>query len=127
MTMNKVFCILAGLFICVIVFTFSCTKKSIEQSAGSNYCDTTSVSYQNDVLPIIETYCYPCHSMNNKAFSNGIVLEGFDNLKAWGLSTYLLGDIRHDPGFIGMPYGKPKLSDCSINMITAWINQGFPN
>src|SRR5215467_14667306 len=125
--MKKTFYYLTCAIIGVIFFALSCTKKNVDQFPGGNTCDTTSVSFQTDVLPIIETYCYPCHTNANKAFSNGIVLEGYDNFKGWAQSAYLLGDINHSPGFNGMPYGKPKLSDCNINKITAWINQGFHN
>ena len=125
--MKKTLYFLGSIIVGAVLFQLSCTKKNIDQVPGGNTCDTTSVSYQADVLPIMQTYCYPCHSSTNKVFGNGVNLEGYDNLKGWGLSIYLLGDLRHEPGFIGMPYGKPKLTDCSINIIAAWVNQNFPN
>ncbi len=122
--MKKKLCFFSGIVISVFVLMFSCTKRNAEQVAGNNTCDTTQVSYQNDVLPIVQSYCYPCHSNNNTHFSNGVSLEGYDNLKAWALAGYLVGDVRWDPGFTGMPYGKPRISDCAINTIVAWVNQG---
>jgi hypothetical protein len=122
--MKKTFFILSLFIACAIVFNFACKKNYVESSPGSS-CDTSHVSFQADVEPILNAYCYPCHSNQNKSFSNGIVLEGYDNFSGWAKTTYLLGTINWRPGFIPMPYGKPKLSDCSINTITAWINQGF--
>jgi len=56
-----------------------------------------------------------------------VSLEGYDNFKGWSQSGYVLGDITQQSGFTPMPYGKPKISNCAINKITAWINQGFAN
>lgn len=125
--MKKQFCLLFGFVISALLFMFSCTKHSEDKLAGGDSCDTTHVSYQTDVLPIIQSYCYPCHSSTNNNFSNGVNLEGYDNLQGWGKSGFLVGDVRHDPGFTGMPYGKPQISDCAINKIVAWVNQGYPN
>lgn len=102
----------------------ACVKSNQPVGSGSNFCDTSALTYSKNVLPIIESYCYPCHSNKNAAFSNGISLEGYDNVKGWADIGYLIGDVRHDKGFIGMPYGKPQLSACEINIIVAWVNQG---
>jgi len=125
--MTKIIYFISVLIIGCILGISSCTKNSVEAVAGTHPCDTTHISYQSDVLPILQSYCYSCHSNSNKAFSNGVNLEGYDNFKGWAQSGYVLGNIRQDPGFTGMPYGKPKISDCAINKITAWINQDFPN
>ncbi|MBS1599552.1 MAG: hypothetical protein JST75_15110 [Bacteroidetes bacterium] len=125
--MSKKIYIVLALFIGALIFIESCTRNNIEKVAGSNSCDTTQVSFQRDIQPILDNYCYQCHSNANKAFSNGVSLEGYDNFKGWCQSGYVLGDIRQESGFTPMPYGKPKISDCAINKIVAWINQDFPN
>jgi mono/diheme cytochrome c family protein len=101
-----------------------CTKSNQPVAAGSGFCDTSSVTYTKNVLPILQSYCYGCHGNANVAFSDGISLDGYDNVKGWADVGYLVGDVRHDAGFTGMPYGKPKLSACEINTIVAWVNQG---
>jgi hypothetical protein len=35
--------------------------------------------------------------------------------------------VTHAPGFVGMPYGLPKLPDCEVNTIVAWVHQGALN
>ncbi|HLK31018.1 MAG TPA: hypothetical protein VKT28_20740 [Puia sp.] len=112
-------------FVALLISMNACIKSNQPIYAGSGFCDTTNVTYAKNVVPILESYCYPCHSNNNAAFSNGISLEGYNNTRGWIDGGYLIGNIRHDPGFIGMPYGKPKLSDCEINTILAWVHQGF--
>jgi mono/diheme cytochrome c family protein len=114
--------VILGLLIMLSLTT--CIKSNQPTGPGSNFCDTTSVTYTNNVLPILQDYCFSCHGNGNTAFSNGVNLDGYDNVKGWAQLEYLVGDIRHDKGYTGMPYGKPKLSDCEINTIVAWVNQG---
>ena len=107
-----------------LMMVSSCTKNNQPTGAGSGFCDTTTVTYTRNIIPILQSYCYPCHSNTNMIFSNGISLEGYNNTRGWADAGYLVGNIKHDQGFIGMPYGKPKLPACEINTIVAWVNQG---
>src|SRR5882672_5885392 len=125
--MTKKIYFITALLISAIICIQSCSRNNVETVAGPNPCDTTQVSFQRDVVPILENYCYQCHSNNNTIFSNGVSLEGYDNFKGWCQSGYVIGDIKQQDGFTPMPYGKPKISDCAINKISAWINQNFPN
>ena len=126
--MSKKIYFIVTLFIGVIILIQSCSRNNVEKATGgTNPCDTSQVSFQRDIEPILINYCYQCHSNNNIVFSNGVSLEGYDNFKGWCQSGYVLGDITRAPGFTPMPYGKPKITDCAINKITAWINQNFPN
>ena len=111
-------------FIGTLITMSACIKSNQPTGAGSDFCDTTDVTFSKNVLPILQSYCYACHSDKNVAFSSGISLDGYNNTKGWADAGYLIGDVRHDAGFLGMPYGKPKLSACEINTIVAWVNQG---
>jgi len=107
----------------VILAQTGCTKASADQLSTS--CDTLSVGYAKDIVPILTAYCYECHGNGNTAGSNGVLLEGYANLKGWALNNnYLVGNVTHAPGYIGMPYGRPMLPACEINKIVAWVNQG---
>ena len=122
MRMQKIFIALCGSIIMLALTR--CTKVSQPVTGSSGYCDTASVTYTSNVLPIVQSYCYGCHSNNNIVFSDGVSLEGYDNLKGWADLGYLVGDVRHAAGFTGMPYGKPALSACEMNTIIAWVDQG---
>ncbi len=39
----------------------------------------------------------------------------------------LFGAVNHDSGFAAMPKNAPKLSDCKIDQIKIWIEDGTPN
>jgi len=104
-----------------------CSKTSADKLvAGGNTCDTTHVGYAKDILPIVQQFCYPCHGSRDTAFSGGLNLEGYDALKGWADAGYVVGTVTHASGYNGMPYGKPKLDDCEINMFVAWVNQKEP-
>jgi mono/diheme cytochrome c family protein len=118
------FLIVAGMLLLII----ACSKTSEDKlSGGGNTCDTTSVSYSTDILPILESNCYGCHGSGNTGGSGGISLDGYSNLKVYADNGFLVGNVRHDAGFVGMPYGLPKLPDCEVNKIVAWVNQGAEN
>ena len=86
-------------------------------------CDTLDVSYTMDVLPILSSNCFECHSSQNASeFGNGILLEGHENTSS--LAPYIVGAIQHSEGFVPMPLDKPMLDSCDIQKITAWVNQG---
>jgi hypothetical protein len=122
------------IFISVILCGIACTKTSLdklleEQNGGSGniICDTVNMEYTADIVPILEAHCYSCHGNGNTGGSGGINLDGYNNIKAWIDNGYVLGNIRHDPGFIAMPYQMAKLDSCTINKVEDWINQGAPN
>ena len=112
-----------------VLYLAGCSKES-EESLGdhsSSSCDTTNVSYSLQVLGILQTNCYPCHGPGNTAGSGGIDLSTIDNLRIWAGNGYLVGNVRHDPGYIGMPYGMRPLPSCETNTIVAWVHQGAKN
>lgn len=92
-------------------------------------CATTPaiVSYQTNVMPIIQTNCYVCHSNAAAASSGGnIMLEGHTNLQKVAVNGRLYAAISHT-GPSPMPKGGNKLSDCDIQLIKSWIDNGILN
>jgi uncharacterized membrane protein len=105
----------------------ACSKANEASLNDGATCDTTAVSYSTDVVNILSNHCYECHGANSTAGSGGIDLSTYGNLKIHADAGHLVAVITHAPGFPAMPYGRPKLDDCSINKITAWVNQGAKN
>jgi len=96
----------------------------------------TTVSYQVHVLPILTKNCYSCHSAQNykSLTSNTFNMEDFTQVKYYanpanGINnvSYMVGNIRHDPGFVAMPNNGGKISDCEIATIKAWVDAGAPS
>jgi len=121
--MIKIITVLGVLILCSASLIISCTKGS-QDVLGVNSCDTTSVQYGADIVPILQANCYRCHGNGNTGGSGGVLLEGYPNLQKWANNGFLAGNVSHAPGYIGMPYGQPKLSGCTVNKIVAWVNQG---
>ncbi len=83
-----------------------------------------SVSYSKDIAPIIQTYCFQCHSSASNI--SGIPLETYTELKFYADNGYLYGTLSHASGFIPMPDGGQQLNDCKLATIKKWIDTGAP-
>ena len=88
-------------------------------------CESQGMSYQNDILPLIDDNCYVCHSA--AANFGNVNLEGYTQLSAYVENGSLLGVIKHEPGFSPMPKNLSKLLDCEIEKIESWISDGALN
>jgi hypothetical protein len=87
-------------------------------------CDTVNMKYAANVVPILTSNCYGCHGTASNTGSNGIILQGYSNIQSYATSGTLIGVITHASGFPQMPKDAPMLSDCDINIIRSWIDNG---
>lgn len=97
----------------------------------SAVCDTTNLTYTNQIEPIINLNCYSCHSISaNPVSGGGYCWEGYANISAYlaapGGTTIFLERINGTGTGTPMPKNAPKLSDCNINILETWINNGYP-
>ncbi len=93
-------------------------------SAGSQ-CDTTSVHYSDFVRTTMATYCIGCHT--GATAGGGIDLSSYGGLAKVTANGRLMGSITFSQGFSAMPKLGPRLDDCTIAKIQAWVNRGYPN
>ena len=103
-------------------------RKWIAQGAENNVCfdgcDTTIATFSGQVWPVLETYCTGCHNTSNS--SGGIVMADYTDVVSLAENGSLMGAIRWDAGYANMPLNQ-QLSECSINLIQKWINDGYPD
>lgn len=102
--------------------------KWIQQGAKNNACndcDTTSFTYSAAVSPVMNTYCKGCH--NPSSLGGGIDVSTYAAVKAIAVNGKLMGTVKHTAGFIAMPQGGNKLSDCRITQLQKWITAGALN
>ena len=110
----------------MIFFLQSCYYDNVEELyPNAPACDTTNVSYANDVWPVINSNCTSCHSGGAPAGS--VSLEDYDDIVVAANNGSLLGTIKHEDGWSPMPKGGGKLNDCDIAKIEKWVNDGTPD
>jgi hypothetical protein len=102
-------------------------KEELLYGSSNTPCtDTTgTVSYAQKVIPVLQQYCYSCHS---GSFPSGNIAMGtYAADKAIAQNGKLYGTISHSSGYVAMPQGMPKLGNCQIAVIKKWIDSGIPN
>jgi uncharacterized membrane protein len=114
-------------FVFLIVAINACSKENEQalQPKENGSCDTSNISYSVDVKPVLQKECYACHSTS--IASGGIVLDNYNGVKAASSAGRLAGAVSHAAGYVPMPLGQARISDCSVNTIKAWINRGMIN
>ncbi|MEP6794613.1 MAG: hypothetical protein ABJB16_09830 [Saprospiraceae bacterium] len=103
----------------------SCYYDAAENLYPATNCVTTNMSYQANILPMLQFNCYVCHSA--AVNSGNVNLEGYDQVLISVNNGKLLGSIKHASGFKDMPQNAPKLGACEIAKVEHWIQDGAPN
>ncbi len=117
----------------IIFYSIGCSKSNDTTLANGGAvtpppaCDTVNMKYAANVIPILQASCYSCHGAGSNGGSGGIILDNYANLKKWADNGTLVGAITHAAGFVPMPYGQAKISDCNINKIISWVKNGAEN
>ncbi|MFC2151098.1 hypothetical protein ACFLSE_01110 [Bacteroidota bacterium] len=112
----------------VLILTFiinyfsSCTYDNEEDLLKDFQCDTVGIVY-NDLTYIFSDNCADCH--NETLFYRDIKMNTIENVRISINTDRVLPAIKHE-GQYKMPFERPKLSDCDIEKIEAWINAGMP-
>lgn len=88
-------------------------------------CQTENVSYNDNIVPILNRECLSCH--NSFSEQGGVNLEGYENVLEYVNDGSLLGSIKHEDGYEPMPLSGSKMSNCDIDRIESWINDGAPD
>jgi hypothetical protein len=98
------------------------------------------VSFQEDVMPILQAKCLGCHSPDTEgAVKSGLLMNTYENLMKGtkygpviepgsSLNSVFIQVIegRVDKS-IAMPYHEIPLSENSIEILKTWVNQGAKN
>lgn len=108
------------------IFLIGCYYDKEEELYPTGGCDTTDVTFTVDVQPILNESCAlsGCHDAATKSFGHD--LSNYDGTVTAVNSNRFLGAINQEAGFNAMPKNMQKLDDCSIAIISAWINAGTP-
>lgn len=93
---------------------------------GPVACDTTTVSFSADIMPVLSAKCNNagCHDVTA---SGGYNLATYAGAQLAVTNGRMIGSVTWTAGFSAMPKGMPKLTDCEINKMRRWVNQGAQN
>ena len=89
-----------------------------------NKCDSTNMSFQAHVWPIMNSTCRGCHS--GGAPSGGIRITDYDDVKNLVDNGKLDGTINHKAGYKPMP-PEGQLNECALGQVNNWIKEGAKN
>ena len=97
--------------------------KNTINCAPTGPCNINSpVSFRNDVLPIIDNYCYGCH--NTADAQGGYSYSTYNETLKSVNDGSLMGSIKFENGYIPMPENSNKMQTCNIDLIQLWIDEG---
>lgn len=105
-------------------------KADILYPSTSNLsnCDTTTITFTNQINPIINTYCLGCHgSATAASIGAGINLSNYNALKLYVTNGSLMNSILQNGKASPMPKSASKLDNCTITKVQIWINKGALN
>lgn len=88
-------------------------------------CDTNNVTYSGTIAPVMVNNCNGCH--NSLSPSAGIITDNYNDLKTIVDNGRFWGAVTHAQGFSPMPQNQPKLTDCTLEKIKKWIDDGANN
>lgn len=110
--------------------TISLIEKWILQGATDSSCTTMectteNMSFQNDITPIFQSFCYSCHTGSDP--NAGLDLSNYSNVKTVADNGTLYCAVAHLQGCVHMPFGGNQIPQCSIDQIKSWIDDGAQN
>lgn len=112
------------MLVALCYISISCVNNSEEDLYGLE-CNTTDMTYAK-IKYIFDDNCNSSSCHNAAQGSYNIKLNSYLEVQVAVNKGRLIGAINHNGGFEPMPNGKPKLDDCLIAKIEAWINDGMP-
>jgi hypothetical protein len=93
-------------------------------------CDTTNVTYNGTIKPLLQTSCTVCHNASIAGggynLTNYADASGNKGVQTSALNGSLSGSVNHTGSF-PMPKGGAKLPQCKLDQIRIWVAAGAPN
>jgi hypothetical protein len=120
-------------FLTIATFVFasqSCyydNEEDLYQFFNTSDCDTTNVTYNNQVVAVLNQSCIVCHSTEAAPDNGGgLDISTFEKTKIYAENGSLYGSIIHDSSYESMPPSVGKIPQCDQDIIRIWIREGMP-
>ena len=115
--MNKIWVGIVG-----VLGLCGCYYDTGELLRNQEDCSADSISYAQDIAPLLDRYCTSCHNSSNA--SGSVALDQYEVLATYIEEGSLLGSIEHVETFSPMPPDQDKLPACEILKVARWIEEG---
>ncbi|MCB0524416.1 MAG: hypothetical protein R3A50_14275 [Saprospiraceae bacterium] len=112
-------------FVILVAISFtqtSCYYDNEQDLYGTGNCDTSLVSYNTDIKPIIDANCISCHAPGGEEENSPLLT--YDDLKKYTGNNDMVDRVNGTSSLMP-PSG--KMNSCNVSLITAWVNQGALN
>ena len=83
-------------------------------------CDSTGVSFQIEVMPMIVENCQDCH--NHTSAIGNVILESYHDVSRYAFSGSLVFVLEYNSRIKMPPSG--KLPICKIAQVRNWVAEG---
>ncbi len=100
-------------------------QQGAQNNSCESGCDTSAVTFNSTIYPLIQQRCLNCHSGSNP--QGGLNFGSWSVLNTVAMDGRLAGSIQHHANFAAMPPSGPMLSQCRIDQVLTWIQNGAPN
>jgi uncharacterized membrane protein len=97
-------------------------KGALNQVCAAR-CDTSNVTYSNQISRIVQSNCYSCHS--GSAPNGGIKLTTYTEVSNTVKTGVLIAAIKRQNGVVAMPPSGP-LATCDIRSFELWKQKNYP-
>lgn len=108
--------------------------------AGCSPSSEPTVSFSDEVKPILDRYCLECHAAGTDGYAaSGFSVETYDDLMkgtrfgptviagdAFNSNLIILIEGRADPA-IKMPHDNTRVYNVHVETLKAWVDQGAAN
>lgn len=118
--MKKLFFSILAFASLMILSQNACYYDNEVEQYGVATCDTTNISFSQDVLPVINASCISCHVPGGQQESSP--MTNYEEIKNY--SDAILERVNGIGGI--MPPTGP-ISECNQSKIEAWVRAGAPN
>lgn len=111
-------------FLFVLIFS-GCYYDHADEIYPSAACNPTAATYALDVAEIMNrNSCNSCH--NSSLASGNVRTDTYNDLRVVAENGKLWGALNHMTGYVPMPQGANKISQCDLNKIKKWLDSGVP-
>ncbi len=102
-------------------------KADVVYPTTASACDTTTITYSNQIVSIVNAQCNYCHGSAANSIGGGIYLNTYAAMQPYIKNGSFLNSILQNGKASAMPKNGSKMDNCSILKIQSWINKGAIN